>query len=71
MADKALKPLAGVVIALLIIGFSPLVDAESGWKSTLGEIVWWSIIVTGVALLTLGAVAYAGRRSRGRHSVAR
>jgi hypothetical protein len=66
MADKILKPLAAVVIVLLIIGFSPLVDADSGWKSTLGEIVWWAIIVTGAALLALGAFAFATRRRTSR-----
>ncbi len=62
MTHKALKPLAGVLIALLIVGFSPLADAESGWKETLGGIVWWSIFVVGAALLVLGGIAFATRQ---------
>ena len=62
MTHQALKPLAGVLIALLIVGFSPLVDAESGWKYTLGGIVWWAIFVLGAALLVLGGIAFAKRR---------
>lgn len=62
MTHNALKPLAGVLIALLVVGFSPLVDAESGWKETLGGIVWWSILVLGAALLVLGGIAFATRR---------
>jgi hypothetical protein len=65
MTDKALKPIAGVLIALLIVGFSPLVDAETGWKETLGGIVWWSIFVLGAALLVLGGIAFAARRRAG------
>jgi hypothetical protein len=62
MPDKALKPLALVFVALLVVGFSPLVDAESGWKDTLGGIVWASIIVLGVVLLALGAYAFTHTR---------
>ena len=64
MPHKALKPLAAILIALLVIGFSPLVDGDSGWKYTLGEIVWWSITVLFVALLVLGAYAFAQSRKR-------
>jgi len=63
--DRALKPLAGVLVALLIVGFSPLVDAESGWKESLGGIVWWAIFVLGAALLVLGAISFAARRRAG------
>ena len=63
MNDKLLKSLAGTFIALLLIGFSPLVDSDTGWKNTLGGIVWWSIIALGTALLVLGAIAYRARRA--------
>ena len=62
MSDKALKPLAGIVVVLLVVGFSPLVDADSGWKDTLGGIVWAAIFVLGAALLVLGALTYRAHR---------
>jgi hypothetical protein len=65
MAHTALKPLTGLMIALLIVGFSPLVDADAGWKHTLGTVVWWAIIATGVVLLVVGAIAFATRRRGG------
>jgi hypothetical protein len=64
MNDKLLKPLAGLFIALLVVGFSPLVDADSGWKYTLGGIVWWSIFVLGAVLLVLGTIAFARSRKQ-------
>jgi predicted membrane channel-forming protein YqfA (hemolysin III family) len=70
-AHTTLKPLAGLFIALLVVGFSPLVDAESGWRETLGGIVWWSIFVLGGVLLVLGTVAYVTRARAARSEGAR
>jgi hypothetical protein len=64
MNDKPLKLLAVTFVALLVVGFSPLVDGDSGWKDTLGAIVWWSITVLGVALLVLGTIAFVRSRKR-------
>ena len=65
MPHNALKPLAVALVALLVVGFSPLVDAESGWKETLGSIVWFGIFALAAVLLVLGALAFAKDRRGG------
>jgi hypothetical protein len=62
LTARALRPLAGLLVALLIVAFSPLVNSDTGWKNTLGGIVWWAIIAVVAALVVAGVHQFVLRR---------
>lgn len=51
------KSTATLFAALVIVAASPLVDADSGWKNTLGDFVWTGIFVAFAVLLLLAIAA--------------
>jgi len=58
MRFRSLLIALGVLfVGLLIVGFSPLVEGESGWKNTLGDIIWTGIFLTALALVVVGVLA--------------
>lgn len=59
----ALGVLGTLLVALLIVDLSSLLDASSGWESTLGDIVRIAVFVTVAALVVLGVVALLQARS--------
>ena len=64
LTARALRPLAVVLVVLLIVGFSPLVNSDTGWKNTLGSIVWWAIIAVAATFVVLVVVDLVHRRRR-------
>lgn len=61
----AVKGLAALLVVLALIAVSPLIDAESGWKNTLGDIVWTGMFLTVAALVVVGVAAIVRRKSAG------
>ncbi len=60
-----LAGLAGLFVVLLIVGLSPLVEGDSGWKNTLGDVIWSGIFLTLAALVVLGVATVVRSRRRG------
>jgi hypothetical protein len=67
----ALKATAVLFAGLVIVGFSPLVDSDSGWKNTLGDVIWTGIFVSAAALVALAIATGVTRARRGRAPSAR
>lgn len=62
---RILRVLAVAMVALMAIAFSPLTDGDTGWRNTVGDVVWTGMFIVFGGLVALGiAVAVAQLRSR-------
>lgn len=67
--NTALKAFSLLLLALLVVAFTPIAEGESGtWQDTVGDIVWSGIFLAVAALLITAALALSRRRRDG-HSV--
>lgn len=53
-ARRALRGSTIAMAVLLLVAFSPLTDDDSGWRNTVGDVVW-----TGMFLAFAGIIAAA------------
>ena len=67
----AAKGLGALLVILALVAVSPLVDAESGWKNTLGDIVWTGMFLTIAALAAVGVTAVVRHKTAGSRGHAR
>ena len=65
MRSRMAKILAVAMVLLMGVAFSPLTDGETGWRNSVGDVVWTGMFVVFALLVGLG-IATAVSALRGR-----
>lgn len=58
---RAAQGLALLLVVLMAVAFSPLTDGDTGWRNTVGDVVWTGMFLVFAALVFLGLAALVGK----------